>query len=219
VRILASSLKGKALQWYRGLAHSSITNWDGLGVGLCKHFEDKSDHLLLLEKLTTIKRAPHECMTDFNYIFQKTWDRVPTSVKSTPGNAFLHYLRAFSSDIATTIQTMGGDTFPNSYDIAIKSENILIQGGKLSPRPPIPFFSDVPNHQLAMDPLPTTSTSQSLTLVPQASTSSNGIDEIKEMIRGLVLNIDKRFQDQGKELKDNFSMIQKVSNKMVTLER
>ena len=107
VRLLASSLKGKALQWYRGLAHGSITDWDGLGAGLCKHFEDKSDHLSLLEQLTTIKRAPHECMTDFNYRFQKTWDRIPTIVKPTPGNAFLHYLRAFNSDIATTIQTMG----------------------------------------------------------------------------------------------------------------
>jgi len=43
----------------------------------------------------------------------------------------------------------------------------------------MPFFPDVSNHQLAMDPLPTASTSQSLALVPQASTSSNGIDEIK----------------------------------------
>ena len=49
VRLIASSLKGKALQWYRGLAHGSITDWDGLGVGLCKHFEEKSDHLSLLE--------------------------------------------------------------------------------------------------------------------------------------------------------------------------
>ena len=49
VRLLASSLKGKALQWYRGLAHGSITDWDELGEGLCKHFEDKSDHLSLLE--------------------------------------------------------------------------------------------------------------------------------------------------------------------------
>ena len=49
VRLLASSLKGKALQWYRGLAHGSITDWDGLGERLCIHFEDKSDHLSLLE--------------------------------------------------------------------------------------------------------------------------------------------------------------------------
>ena len=132
--------------------------------------------------MTTIKRAPHECINDFNYRFQKTWDRIPTSVKPTSGNAFLHYLRAFNSDIATTIQTMGGDTLPNAYDIAIKVENILIQGGKLAPRPPMPFFPDVPNHQPAMDTLATTSTSQSLALVPQASTSSNRMDEIKEMM-------------------------------------
>ena len=185
VRLLASSLKGKALQWYRGLAHGSIIDWDELGAGLCKDFEDKSDHLSLLEQLTTIKRAPHECMTDFNYRFQKTWDRIPTLVKPTPGNAFFHYLRAFNSDIATTIQTMGGDTLPNAYDTTIRAENILIQGGKLAPRPPIPFFPDVPNHQPEMALLPTTSTLQSLALVPQASTSSNGIDEIKEMMQSI----------------------------------
>ncbi len=49
VRLLAPSLKGKALQWYRGLAHGSIIDWDGLGARLCKHFEDKSDYLSLLE--------------------------------------------------------------------------------------------------------------------------------------------------------------------------
>ena len=69
---------------------------------------------------------------------------------------------------------MGGDTFPNAYEIGIKLENILIQGGKLAPRPPMPFFPDVPNHQPTTTPLPTTSTSQSLTPIPQASTSSNG---------------------------------------------
>ena len=63
-----------------------------------------------------------------------------------------------------------------------RQKNILIQGGKLAPRPPMPFFPNVPNHQPAMAPLPTTSTSQSLAPVPQASTSSDGIDEIKEMM-------------------------------------
>ena len=58
VRLLASSLKGKALQWYRGLSHGSIMDWDGLGEGLCKHFEDKIGYLSLLEQLTTIKDPP-----------------------------------------------------------------------------------------------------------------------------------------------------------------
>ena len=105
-------------------------------------------------------------MTDFKYRFQKTWDKIPASIKPTLGNAFLHYLRAFNSDIATTIQTMGGDTLPNAYATIIKVENILIQGGKLALRPPLPFFPNVPNHQPAMAPLPTTSTSQSLALFP-----------------------------------------------------
>ena len=141
-------------------------------------------------------------MIDFNYRFQKTWDRILTSMKPTPGNAFLHYLRAFNSDIATTIQTMGGDTLPNAYEIAIKSYNNLIQGGKLAPRPPMPFFPNVPNHQPTISPLPMTSTSQALTPVPQASTSSNGLDEIKEMIQGLVLNTNKREKSLDKKLQD-----------------
>ena len=134
-------------------------------------------------------------MTNFNYRFQKTWDRIPIVVRSTPSNAFLHYLKDFNNDIATTIQTMGGDNLPNTYEIRIRVENILIQGGKLSPRPPMPFFPDVPNHQSKMAPIPINSTSQSLSLVPQASTSSNGIDEIKEMMQSMMQNfsiIDKR---------------------------
>lgn len=123
-------------------------------------------------------------------------------MKPAPGNAFLHYLIAFNSDIATTIQTMGGDTLPQAYEITIRSENILIQGGKLAPRPPMAFFLDVPNHQPAMAPLPTTSTSQALTPVPQACTSSNGLDEIKEMIQGLVQNIDKREKTLDKKLQE-----------------
>ena len=55
-------------------------------------------------------------MTNLNYRFQKTWDRIPISVKPTLGNDFWHYLRAFNSDIATTIQTMEGDTLPDAYD-------------------------------------------------------------------------------------------------------
>ena len=83
-------------------------------------------------------------MTDFNYKFQKTWDRICTAVKPTPSNAFLYYLRAFDSDIATTLQTMGGNTLTNAYEVAIKAMNILIQGGKLAPRPPMPLYLNVP---------------------------------------------------------------------------
>ena len=103
-------------------------------------------------------------------------------VKPTPSNAFLHYLRDFNSDISTTIKTMGGDTLPDAYGIAIRLGNILIQGGKLAPRPPMTFFPDIPDHQPAMALIPTPSTSHPLALSPQASTSSNAMDEIKKTI-------------------------------------
>ena len=77
---------------------------------------------------------------------------------------------------------MGGDTLPNAYEISIRAENILMQGAKLAPRPSIPFFLDMPNHQPIVAPVPTTSTSQPLAIVSLASTSSNGIDEIKYMM-------------------------------------
>lgn len=72
VRLLASSFRGKDLQWYRGLHSGSIHNLDELGEKLCKIFEDKSDPLSLVKKLTTIKRVPYEFMANFNYRFQKT---------------------------------------------------------------------------------------------------------------------------------------------------
>lgn len=126
VRLLASSLKGKALQWYRGLPCNSIQSWDELGERLCKYFEDRSDYVSLLEQLMTIKRVLHEYLTDFNYRFQKTWDRIPVVVKPTLGGAFLYYLKALDSDLALTLQSFEGDTLPAAYDIAIRAKNILI---------------------------------------------------------------------------------------------
>ena len=85
-------------------------------------------------------------------------DKISTIVKPCPGNEFLYYFKAFNSDIATTLQSMVGDIIPDAYEIAIRTENILIQGGKLAPRPPIPFFIDIANHRPLVAPIPTTST-------------------------------------------------------------
>lgn len=49
VKLLAASFKGKALEWYRTLAIASINSWDMLGELFTKHFEDKLDHLSLVE--------------------------------------------------------------------------------------------------------------------------------------------------------------------------
>ncbi|KAH9308969.1 hypothetical protein KI387_036880, partial [Taxus chinensis] len=65
------------------LGPGTITNWDDLGTTLCNQFGEKVDNLSLLEQLTTIKRDPNELMTDFNFIFQKTWDKIPILMRPT----------------------------------------------------------------------------------------------------------------------------------------
>lgn len=177
-RILASSSKGKDFQWYRGLPHKSIHSWDELRERLCKHFKYKSGYFSLLKLMTTIKRAPHECMIDFNYRFQKTWDIILVVVNPSLGNAFKNYLRDFNSDIVTKLQTIGRDTLPSAYDIAINAENCLMQGGMLAQKPLILIFPNIHTHQPIMAPIPIVSTSQSLIVVPPSSTYSNRKIEI-----------------------------------------
>jgi len=143
IRLLAVSLKEKALQWFRGLRTDSIMSWDDLGDGLHKHFEDKYDLLSLLQQLSTIKKNSHKHMSDFNYYFQKTWDRIPVTVRSTPLHAFLFYLRALDSEISIMIQALGGSTLPDAFEIVVRAENYLILVGKIPPRPPLPIFLQI----------------------------------------------------------------------------
>ena len=89
-KLLVASLKGKALQWFRSLAIGSINSWDALGDALTRHFEDKLDYLSLVEKLTTINHAPQEQMVDFNNQFQRTWTRIPVSIRPSVDHAFLY---------------------------------------------------------------------------------------------------------------------------------
>lgn len=90
-------------------------------------------------------------------------------MKPTLGGAFLYYLKAFDSDLATTLETMGGNTLPDAYDISIRAENLLIQGGKPAPRPMMPLLSDVPIQQPVVSPIPTTTSSHPLIISPIAS--------------------------------------------------
>lgn len=73
---------------------------------------------------------------------------------------------------------MGGDTLLAAYEVTIREENILIQGGKLSPRSLMPFFPNMPT----VAPIPTMSTSQPLVMTAIASTSSNEFGELKDMM-------------------------------------
>jgi hypothetical protein len=125
-------------------------------------------------------------MTYFNYKFQKTWDRIPAVVKPSPGNAFLYYLRALNSDIATILQTMGGTTLPRAYDISIRVENTLIQGGKIAPRPQMPLFIEMPTHQTSIAPIPITSSSQPLVVASPTSTSTSEMSSLESMMQTLM---------------------------------
>ena len=93
--------------------------------------------------MTTIKRHPNEHISDFNFHFQRTWDKSPPSIKPSNDHAFLYYLKAFNSDISVMIQSMGGRTLPGAFDIAVRAENSLIQVRKLPPRPPMPYFEEI----------------------------------------------------------------------------
>ena len=80
----------------------------------------------------TIKQAPHEKMTNFNYRFQRTWSRIPVQVTPSKGHAFLYYLRSLNSDIFIMIQSMRGYSLLKGFDIPIRDENSLFQVGKIS---------------------------------------------------------------------------------------
>lgn len=82
-------------------------------------------------------------MTNFNYHFERTWNRIPTMVRPFPKHAFLYYLRALNCDIVVMIQSMGAVTLPTTYDVAIRIENSLIQARKIAHRPPMPIFPNI----------------------------------------------------------------------------
>ena len=99
---------------------NSIAPWDELGTIFISKFEEKLDNLLLVEQLTTIKRHPNEHISNFNFCFQRTWDRILASIKHSNDHAFLYYLKAFNSDILVMIQSMGGHTFPGALTFLLE---------------------------------------------------------------------------------------------------
>ena len=76
----------------------------------------------------------------------------------------------------------------------------------------MPIFPNVPTSQPSIAPIPTTSIDQPLVVTLIASTSSNELGELKDMMQALMKNVDKRFQDQS-------SVVWKMRNTLVTLVR
>ena len=90
---------------------------------------------------------------------------------------------------------MGGATMLDAYETAIKAENLLIQGRRLAPRPPMPLFPNLPSQQPIVAPSPEFSSSQPLFSL-KASTSSSKYGELKSMMQAVMKNVDK-VKDQG----------------------
>ncbi|KAH9304262.1 hypothetical protein KI387_008666, partial [Taxus chinensis] len=194
VKLLTSSFKGKASQWFRSLEAGSIQNWNQLCTALHNQFGEKGDNLSLLEQLTTIKRALNEQLTDFNLIFQQTWDRIPTVVKPTNEGAFLYFLRALNSDISLMIQSMGGTTLPAAYNLSIGAENHLIQAGKITPRPSMPLYPELGGPDTSQAPtLAPIPTPRSQSSAEASTSSSNTSKEFQEVVM-------KQLQNFGNEL-------------------
>lgn len=63
---------------------------------------------------------------DFNSRFQRTWNRIPISVRPSADHAFLYYLKSLNSDISVMIQSMGGVSLPQAFGISMRAENSLI---------------------------------------------------------------------------------------------
>lgn len=59
--------------------------------------------------------------------------------------AFVFYLKDFNSNILVMIQSLGGNTLPQAFDLAISTENNLIDEGKLSPQPLMHVFPNLSN--------------------------------------------------------------------------
>lgn len=84
---------------------------------------------------------------------------------------FVFYLKAFNSDISVMIQSKGGNTLPQAFDLVVSVEINLIDAGKLSPRPLMPIFPDLSNQVVELV-VPSSSASQSMYVYPDSQQAS-----------------------------------------------
>ncbi|XP_059066219.1 predicted GPI-anchored protein 58 [Cryptomeria japonica] len=89
--------------------------------------------------------------------------------------AFVFYLKDFNSDIVVMIQSLGGNTLPQAFDIAVQAKNNLIDIGKLSPHPIMLVFSEI-STQVMEEAAPSTSAPQSMYSFPTPQTASSATE-------------------------------------------
>lgn len=123
-------------------------------------------------QLITIKRAPQEAVIKFNLRFQRTWKRIPLSAHLPTNMAFIFYLKAFNFNKSVMIQSLGGNTLSQAFDLAVEAENNLIDVGKLVPRPLMLVFLELSNQVPEPAATPSSSTSQSMYAYPDPQQAS-----------------------------------------------
>lgn len=81
--------------------------------------------------------------------------------------AFVFSLKTFNSNISVMIQSLGGNTLPQAFDIKVQAENNLIDARKLAPRPTMPVFPEI-STQVLEEATPSMSAPQSMYSFPVA---------------------------------------------------
>lgn len=125
-------------------------------------------------------------------------------VRPTPAHTFLSYLRALNSNILVTIQSMGANTLPNAFDVAIRAENCLIHAGKIASRPPMPIFLEIQPIAPLLEP--------PLVIVPPLPMLNY---QVAAQANTIMLP-NQEFQEFKNEMK---TMFQGFGNKMTNIEK
>lgn len=101
----------------------------------------------------------------------------------------------FNYDISIMIQSLGGNTLSQAFDIVLQAENNLIDAGKLAPRRIMPVFLEI-STQVVEETAPSTSAPQSMYSFPTLQFASLAV-----------------------EVSDKKNLLRSFSNKIVNLKR
>lgn len=82
-------------------------------------------------------------MENFNFFFQRTWNRILAMIKNSLKHEFIFFLNFLNRIIFVMIQSMQGFTLPSAFDISIRVEKYLIKSWKIALRSLVPIFLEV----------------------------------------------------------------------------
>lgn len=83
VRLFPYSLQGASGSWYFSLPSCSINNWDTFQDQFLTKFGDDRSTKTLINDLSNLKAKPKEPIKDFNSLFNKLLNKIPTTSKTS----------------------------------------------------------------------------------------------------------------------------------------